>query len=84
MEKGRIWYGKKQIQLQVLQEASKKASWSLLEARSKVMLFSTNRTVKQLASIDKSLEAQNDSYKWQNAPSDCARLFAPMMGPVAS
>ena len=48
------------------------------------MLFGTDRTVKQLASIDKSLEAQNDSYKWQNAPSDCARLFAPMMGPVAS
>ena len=48
------------------------------------MLFGTDRTVKQRASINKSLEAQNDSYKWQNAPSDCARLFAPMMGPVAS
>ena len=45
------------------------------------MLFGTDRMVKQLA---RSLEAQNDSYKWQNAPSDCARLFAPMMGPVAS
>ena len=32
-EKGSIWYDKKQIQLQVLQEASKKASWSLLETR---------------------------------------------------
>ena len=48
------------------------------------MLFGTDHTVKQLASIDKSLEVQNASYKWQNAASNCARLFAPMMGPVAS